>query len=309
MTAIVVVVVVALLLVSLTDFSIDLGNIDWSFSGTSIGGVDVNKKLSFSLTDKYAGSALTSKTLVVYDATNMVQLESLTSDATTGIATTAKQYPTGTKLALKYENTNDKVWFSVTVPTMNEKDAEAETYNNIDLDAFSIGTYTSDLLTVGGSSISDAGSYNHTLTGDNPIFSYTLSNSGSDNTGLMDSFDPEYDCAYQVWITVKFSGTNYETIVLTGFDDSFTLGSAQYGSDRMSASKLTKWKVGGDYQSGYTGTDSITFGLDLSGYSGSGVTMQITAYAYADPDYAAANGGNFGVEKVEIAEQTVTLSS
>jgi hypothetical protein len=35
--------------------------------------------------------------------------------------------------------------------------------------------------------------------------------------------------------------------------------------------------------------------------------MQITVYAYADPGYAETHGGNFGPEKVEIAEQTVTL--
>jgi hypothetical protein len=272
------------------------------------GGVPVNKKVQFAFTDKYSGSALGSKTITVYDAQTFASLHSLTTTSA-GIANTTVPYESGTELLVKYETSNDKKWFEVTVPYMNENDAEAETYNIIPLQMFAIGTYTSDTLMVAGTAINDAGEYNHTASGSNPTFSYTLANSGSDNTGLDDSYDPIYDCNYETWVTVKFSGTNYETVVLKGFDNKFTLGSAQYGADQMNSDALSKWKVGTDYISGYVGTDTVTFSLDMSGYTGNSTTMQITAYAYADPDYARENGGSFGPEIVEIAEQTVTLST
>ena len=306
-------IIIAAVFIGLIAFGvIDVSNIELPFSAMdnspAVGGTPVNKLVQFAFTNVYSGSALSAKTITVYDGITLASIHSLTTTSA-GIANTTVPYPSGTKLYVKYETSNDKMWFTITVPTMNQADAESATYNVIPLKMFAIGTYTSDTLMVSGTGINDAGAYNHTLSGDNPIFTYTLANSGADNTGLMDSFDPIYGEAYEVWVSIKFSGTNYETIVLSGFDSKWTLGTAQYGNDRMSASALSKWKIGSDYVSGYTGTDTISFGLDLSGYTGTGVTMQITAYAYADPDYAVANGGNYGTEKVEIAEQTVTMNT
>lgn len=303
--------IVAIIFIALVLFGvIDLSGFELpSFSAGTIGEegkVPVEKQVQFSLINKYSGSALGSKTLTVYSGESLATLHSLTTDSN-GLAQTPVPYESGTEFFVKYESSNDKQWFQVTVPKMNEKDAEAQTYNTVGLESFAVGTYTSDTLMCSGSSIADAGSYNLTTSGATPTFSYTLANSGSDNTGLIDSYDPVYDCDYEVWVTITFSGTNYETIVLSGFDNQFTLGSVQYGMDRMSSESLTKWKIGNDYVSGYTGTDTVSFNLDLSGYSGDAVTMQITAYAYADPGYAETHGGNFGPEKVEIAEQTVTL--
>jgi hypothetical protein len=272
------------------------------------GTVAVAKPIRFALVDAKGGSALASKTIVVYNYTTLEEKYTLTTDAN-GLADTPIGFNSGTKFYVYYESSNDKQWFPVTVPYMNENDAKSLTVNTISLDSFAIGTYTSDMLTVGGTSISDAGSYNHTASGDTPTFSYTLSNSGSDNTGLVDSKDPVYNCDYQTWVTVTFSGTNYEKVVLDGFDRKFTLGSTQYGCDRMSSDELTLWKQGSGYKDGYEGTDTVKFSLNLAGYSGSAVTMQITVYAYADPDYALSNGGSFGPEIVEIAEQTLTLES
>lgn len=305
----VIVIIIALALIAFGVIDLSNLNFDLPFSATDISDgnkVDVNKMLQFAFTDKYAGTALASKTFTVYDGETFASLHSLTT-TTAGIANTTVPYPSGKHLYVKYETSNDKAWFDITVPKMNPSDAEAQTYNIIPLEMFAIGTYTSDTLMVAGSTIADAGSFNLTTGGTNPVFSYTLANSGSDNTGLMDSYDPIYGCAYNTVVTVKFSGTNYETIVLNGFDETFSLGTAQYGADRMNSRSLTKWLIGSDYVAGYVGSDTISFSLDLSGYSGDAVTMQITAYAYADADYAVANGGSWGTEAVEIAEQTVTL--
>jgi hypothetical protein len=289
---------------------IDLSGLQLPFSvqDTSKGNT-VTKQVQFTFTDKYSGTAAGTKTFYVYSGTSPpVLLESLTTDAD-GIKNTAKKYASGTHLYVKYVSGNSKIWYDVTVPAMGSDDAQASTYNTINLETFVIGTYATDTLRFGATSMNDNDKYNYTLSGTNPIFTYELANTGADNTGLMESFDPLYGCAWNVEVVVAISGTGYETVIPSGGDPPFTIGTTQYLTTHMSAEALTKWKVANQYQFGYQGTNSMSFSLDLSGYSSNGVTVQITAYAYADPAYAQAHGGQFGVDKVSLAEQTITLDA
>jgi hypothetical protein len=70
---------------------------------------------------------------------------------------------------------------------------------------------------------------------------------------------------------------------------------------------LSKWKVGNTYEYGYTGGQTTTFSLDLTGYGVNTASMTVTAYAYCDPGYAQSHGGNFGSSKVQLSTDTVTL--
>lgn len=275
-------------------------------SGQEGSGVSVNKKVQFSVADYYAGTVANAKTLYVYDGDTLALLDTLTT-ASTGLIATTANYPSGKQLYVKFVDGNSIVWYDVTVPKMNANDAEANTYNDVALKKFTIGTYTSDSLKFAATAVSDADKYNYTLSGTTPVFVYQLTNTGSDNTGLMESYDPIYNQALQVWVEIKVSGTGWETVVLSGVDRIETIGSAYYGYVHLSPTALTKWKIGNDYVAGYRGTDDLSFSLDLSGYSSNTVTVQITAYAYADPNYAVSHGGNLGTSKVEIAEQTFTL--
>jgi hypothetical protein len=306
-TLIIIVVIVAVLALTgaFSGLKIDLSQINLG-NGDSSTGTPVERQVQFAVTDKYSGTAAASKTLYVYNSGGAL-LETLTT-ASTGMINTAKPYASGTQLYVKYVDSNSMVWFPVTVPNMLESEIEAQTYNTVPLEVFSIGTYTGDTLKAGTSTIADSGSYNSTASGTTPIFKYSIDNSGSDNTGLMESYDPVYQQSWQIWVVVTFSGTGYENIVLSDFDNQFTLGTTNYGVERMSATELTKWKVGSSYVSGYTGSDDVTWALDMSGYTGTAVTMQITVYAYADPVFAASHGGSFGQNTVELAEQTVTLT-
>ena len=290
---------------------IDLSNLNLPFSvsdtGVPTGQVPVDKCLRLDLYNKYSGAALTSKTLLVIDHDTLATLHSLTTDGTYGQIATPVPYESGTELYVYYESSNDKQWFDITVPYMNPADAEANTYNDIPLESFAVGTYTSDTLMCSGEAITT--NYNATTAtgGETPTFTYTLPNSGADNTGLMDSYSPTYQQNFQTWVVVKFSGTGYETVVVDGFDREYTLGSANYGCDRLSSTKLTSWKVGSSYVIGYTGVDSISFSVDMTGYGVDTVTMLITAYAYGDPAYAASHGGSFGTEAVSIASESILL--
>lgn len=278
-------------------------NLPFSVGGSTTGDlVDVNKKIQFTWSDEWAGTVANAKTFYIYDESKALK-ETLTT-AATGIVASAQNYPSGTHLYVKFVDGNDKIWYEFTVPQMNVHDSESNTYNDVAFKDFEIGTYTTDTLRTGAYSLADAGDYNQTGNSSTPVFVYTLVNSGGDNTGLLESFDPVYNQAWDVWVT----GTiNDSSVIVTDVDYQFTVGTTTYFADKISASELSLWKVGASYVPGYEGTASISFGLDLSGYTGTTALMQITAYAYADPTYAMTHAGNFGQGKLEIAEQTITL--
>jgi len=268
--------------------------------------VPVDKRLTVVLMNKYAGEVIGgTPTIDVYDSDGFTKLESITIGS--GTADTALPYPSGKVLYFRYEATNDKVWWKQTVPRQNPQDAEALTRNTMKLDAFAIGTYTTDTLVHGVTSIADAGEYNFTASGTTMAFTYTLANSGSDNTGLISSYDPQYDMKWCPVVYVTFSGTNYETVLVYGFDYDYTLGTTHYVASEADDYALTIHKKGNEFLS--TGTWDISFTLDGTGYTGSATTMQFYVYMYSDPDYAMNHGGSYGPEKVELAEHTVTLKA
>lgn len=292
-----------------TNGYLDNLNLPFSITGSKGAGdlVDVNKKLQFTWTGQFSGAVANAKTFYIYDETKAIK-ETLTT-AATGIVASSQNYPSGTKLFIKYVDTNNKVWYEITVPQMNPHDADSSTYNDISLKYTAIGTYTADSLMMLGLTVGDGEQINATGNATtSPTFVYTLTNTGADNTGLQDSYDYVYDSEMQVWVTGVISGDNASLVIVNGATYTFTVGSNTYFAMQLDANSLSKWKVGSTYVPGFTGTDGISFSMDLTGFTAtSAATMQITVYAYADPAYAMSHAGNFGPDKVQIAEQTVTL--
>ncbi len=294
--------------INLAQFNLgNLGNLGGG--GGNNGQVNVDKQVKFALVDTFAGSALTSKTIYVYDDQNTL-LESLTTGSD-GTVNTAFTYPSGKHIYVKYVNSNSKQWFDIVIPQMNPSDAESATYNNIPLKSFTIGTYTGSVLTQGATTISDSGEYNGTTNGDTPTFSYKVVNTGSDNTGMMTSYDPVYREGWTTQLYVTFSGTGYETILPYGFSSDFTLGTTHYVAQPVDVNAMTKWKIGNNYVAGYDGVKSYTWSLDMTGYpaGSSGVTMQLYLYSYTDPAWVQAHGGNYGTSAYQLDEITVTIKS
>lgn len=293
-----------------SDVQSDLDDwIDFDFFGSQgTGGVGVNRKIDFSLIDQYGGSSLNSKTLKLYDSNGKTLLETLTTDGSDGTALTTNPYASGKTLYVYYESTNDKQWFTVIVPEMYEADIDASANNNYRLDAFTIGTYTTDELEYDGSTdLADASTYNMTDSGETPTFTYTLQNSGSDNTGLKSSYDPLYEMDFDVVFYISFSGTGYEKVLPYSFPYDYTLGTTHYVAQTIDPYKLTRHKEGFTFKS--AGNEKVTWWCDLSALSGSdSVTMQIYVKAYSDASWHQTHGGNYGYEVYEIAEHTVTLT-
>lgn len=286
------------------DLSNFLGGLNTGMASSDL--VDVHKVLEIALKDDYAGSALTSKTLDIYDSDGETPLETGLSTGSDGTATSADPYPSGKVLYIRYESSNDKMWWQITVPQMLKSDAESATVNHLGVDAFAIGTYTASLFYYSSTAIADGGSYNFTANSETPTFTYTIINTGSDNTGLKSSHDPVYKHNWDVVFYVTFSGTDYEKVLVYNFGNDYTLGTTHYVASTLDPYALTKHKVGNTYKS--EGQTAFTFSLDGTGYTSSGsTTMQLYIYAYSDPVYNREHGGAFGVESVQLDEITVTL--
>jgi hypothetical protein len=307
--AIVIITAVLLLTGAVSIPNIKLPDFSHLFGGSVNSGlVDVNKQLKYTLIDTYAGSARASlsNVLSVYDSDGETILESNLDTDSSGQGNTAFSYSSGKVIYFKYESSNDKQWFPITIPQMNTQDAEAATYNLIELRTFQIGTYTSDRLQYGATEVTDGANYNVTLTGTTQTYTYSLANTGSDNTGLMTSYDPLYKMNWNVVQYVKVSGTGYERVLFYGFESDYTLGTTHYLASNLDAYKLTKHKVGNEYRS--TGTNDLTFSIDATGIiHGDSVTVQLYTYVYSDYGYMAAHGASYGPEAVQIAESTMIL--
>ena len=270
--------------------------------------VSVNKKLQFTWTAKWSGTVANAKAFYVYDD-SMALRETLTT-AATGIVASAQNYPSGTVLHVKYDDTNNQVWYDVTVPYMSEAEAQAQTYNDIGLEYYAIGTYTSDILMMNGLSVADAETVNCTSNATTtPQFSYQLTNTGADNTGILESYDPIYGQAWEIWVTGTITGDNASLVIMNGVDYQWTVGNDIYFADKVSATALSKVKVGLSYLPGQMGVDSCSFSMDLTAFTTAAdtATLQLTLYGSADPVYAMSHAGNYGQNEFTLAEQTVSI--
>jgi len=302
--------VVLIVVVLVLSGTIEIGGL-LQFGGVGTDLVDVNKQIKFHFVDKYAGGPIASKTNTfnLYASDGQTILEADLDTDANGHCTTSSDYASGSTLYMRYESSNDKQWWKVVVPKMSKADAESATYNLIRLESFTIGTYTSSYLHCSnGTAIADSGTYDISIDGNTETFTYYIVNTGSDNTGLMTSYDPLYAQNWHVEFFVTFSGTDYEKIVVYDFDYDFTLGTTHYVGETCDAYALTKHKVANTYKS--EGKESHSFYLDMSGCGGSAsVTMQLSVRAYADHVYAQNHGGSFGPEAYELDEITVTISA
>jgi hypothetical protein len=267
--------------------------------------VSVNKKISWGVIDDYAGGGIANVYLYVYD----VQLHKYEGEGsayktgTDGTLSSGLTYQSGTHLKVKAVTGNSKAWFDVTVPMMSTEDAHSATTNPITLRFFSvIGTTTAPTLTLlhQGTSISDAGSYNKTTSGNTRTFTFSVI-CNVDNTGYKESADPLNNINWYAVVYLKSSGAGYEDISLTGFDGGYEKGTSMYYYKTISANGvngITRYKVGNDYV--WSGQWGFSFQGDFTGYSGDAADWDIVVYVYSDPAYYQAKS-SYGPDSVLLA--------
>jgi len=265
-----------------------------------IGGVDVNRKITFSTPDIYGGSQVSTGSCYLYDDRGVL-LETLTLSSS---KTTSDPYRSGTQLYAQIINTNAKRTYSFTVPQMSPADVDSQTNNDVKLEFFAIGTYTTKGTDQGGTQISDNGNYNHTASGDAATLSVGFWVS-SDNTGIIDSGsvkDPVDDINWWCVLYLKVFGTNYEYIDVTGFDYSWSRGTANWYATVLEDTELTKWKIGQTYE--YDGATSFTHSADFTSYTGGAADLQYYLEFYSEPQYMIDHG-NAGPDHYQAAELTI----
>jgi len=269
------------------------------------GTVSVNKKINWAVIDDYAGGGINAVYLYVYDA----QLHKYEGDGsayhtgTDGTLTSGMAYQSGTQLKVKAVNANSKAWFDVTVPMMTSQDAQAATTNPIVLRFFTvIGTTTQPTLTLihQGTTISDGGNYNKTLSGNTRTFTFSVI-CNVDNTGYKESTDPLNNINWYAVVYLKCSGAGYSDISLTGFDGAYEKGSVMNYYKKISAdgvNGLTRYKVGNDYI--WSGQWGFSFQGDFTGYTATTADWDILVYVYSDPAYYQTKS-SFGPDAVLLA--------
>ena len=262
--------------------------------------VDVNKPLKFAVIDQFAGSAVASATVKVYEGTTLK--ESLTTGSD-GTVTSALNYPSGTVLNILVTKSNSKCYYQITVPKMSPDDAQALTYNPIELKFFTLASVSLAVRDSSGNSYSSGGNLNITTLGT----SITLTISwyvSSDNTGYKSSYDPINDLNWYPVLYAKTTGTNYETLDITGFDGAYSIGTNNWYYHVLDDTEITKYKVGNTYV--YSGTGSLTISLDATGYSGDLADLILYLVVYTDPVYHQ-NHASFGPDYVQLATFTLNI--
>jgi len=265
-------------------------------SQPSQGDVSVTRTIKFTVTDKYAGSAITSGTIKIYKG--KVLQESLTTDAS-GQATSGKAYTSGEQLNVQVVKSNSKAWYTITVPYMSPSDVDAMAYNPVGIDFFSLDTSVTLKVTDGqGTAYSSGGSLNWTSLGTTEITLTIQGYVSADNKGYIDSYDPLNGINWYPVLYGKLYNTNYELLSLNGWDSRYERGSAMWHAARIDATGVTKWKVGDEYV--YPGSFSKTFTLKKGSYSGDVADLVLYLYAYSDPGYHNSYG-SYGPDSVAMA--------
>lgn len=245
-------------------------------------GVAVNKPLKISVIDPIAGQALASATVQIYDANGNL-METLTTDSS-GQATTAMSYKSGSIIYVFVESGSTKLWQKVTVPYMSQYDAQASAYNPVTIQAFTLGTYVIKVMDQFGNVYSSGGTLNFTQLGTNTVSLTIQIYNTQDNTGYKSSYDPLNKVH---WDAVARLYADNPDFVVSGLTNSVDRGTTTYWLQVVPDQALTRQKVGDQYTS--TGVYTFTVTINKGGLTSTQV-LNIDLMGYFDPAYFAQTG-------------------
>ncbi len=238
--------------------------------------VKVNKPLKISVIDQWAGSAVSSATISIYDGNTL--LETLTTDSN-GQAITALPYMSGKVYNVKVSKDNAFQWFKLTIPYMTRADAEASAYNPVSIKFWSLGSYSIKLMLDDGTVVTDGGTINLTTLGRNVVTVTVMVINTLDNSGYVSSVDPIYNEGRYAYLVAYQSDAT--KLVLTGLSGAKEVGNAKYYWSKVPDDMLVKYKVGQEYVK--PGTYTVSVQIDGSALgSGESVTLSFTLKLYGD---------------------------
>ena len=247
--------------------------------------VDVNKPIKFAVMDPIGGSAVSGASVQIYDSAKVLK-ESLTADAN-GTAISALPYASGTILNVKVSASGYVTRFiPVTVPKMNQIDAQSSPYNFVSLETRNIGTYVIKAYDQFGNSYNSNDRINFTALGTNSITLQISIINTEDNSGWISSYDPINGVNLKAVLVSSTDGTD---VTVTGAGSSVTRGSMTYWMTAVNDDAMTKQLVGNTYVKSGVTSMTITIG---KGALTTNETQDFVfnLYGYFDPSYFAQNG-------------------
>lgn len=245
----------------------------------------------FSVGDQWKGGVVASATVDFYIQGDDTLEQTLTTDSD-GEATSLRSYNSTTVFDVMVSKGDASYWYTgVEAPIVPSYDSDfkasqkdKDNPHSIDLDFFTLGTYTLSAQGNDGVQILNNGDLNKTVLGDKPTLSLTLRNT-ADNTGFLSSEDIIEGYFDQAISLLKISGTNSETVIVVDNWDYTEVGTLRYWGNTESDKELTKRVDGaGVVRPGYKGTSTIELNLDLSTYSGDAADLTFSVYGYISWD-------------------------
>ena len=266
--------------------------------------VAVTKPLKISVIDQWAGQAVSSATVKIYRGPTLQ--ESLTTDAT-GIATSALSYKSGEQLYIHVVKGNAELWKTVEVPYMSPADAESLTVNPVNIQFYTLGTYTIKIMDSDGNAYTSGGTLNFTTLGKDVVtLTITVYNT-VDNSGYISSYNPVLGEARNAYIVLELSGTNFDKVSIQGLPAKKDLAATSYYWIQVPDDGLVKYKVGNTYVK--PGVYSITITVDGSALtSGDSVTAKFILKLFADDNLFVQRGVWSSETALDAATFTLTLA-
>lgn len=264
-------------------------------------GVAVNKPLLISVVDPIAGQSVASATVKIYDGTTL--METLTTGSN-GQVTTAMPYPSGKRLNIYIESGNSKKWVTITVPYMNQADAQATSTNYVTLPFFTLGTYSIKVIDQFGNVYTSGGTLNFTTLGSDTVSLTIQIYNTQDNTGYESSHDPISNVD---WKAVFRAYATNPSFIVSGFERNVERGTTSYYLKVIPDDGLIRQKVGTQYVKPGVYTFTITLQKG-SLAAGSSEVLTLDLFAYFDPNYFATTGIGSN-DQLQLATFTLNIAA
>lgn len=237
----------------------------------------------FTVNDLWAGQTMTGVTIEIYKYATKELLERGT---VTNTYTTTNPLKSGDRYWVKLVKDNAFKFYDVTIPY---ESSPAASNHYVTLDFYTLGSYPVKLFDSSGNLIEDDGNY---TLGSNLYPTFTLMfGPPSDDTGVMETYDPIKGLQRQVLFVVHVYGTDSNKLIVSNIPLLIALSATdRYFGYVVDTSKLVRdLKPDGTYAS--EGILSLTLSFDASGLSvGDEVSIEIYLFAFTNVDHFKSYG-------------------
>jgi hypothetical protein len=265
--------------------------------------MNVNRPIPFVTTNALTGAIVGSTNITILTPSGGV-LETLTSDGSTGKATSSNAYQSGTQLVIQVAKTNYVTQeYSFTVPQMSSSDTYGTTNNyQTNLPVMYAGSYTVKIVDSAGTSYTTSSTtYNWTAKGTtSDTFTCTIYET-TNNAGWKDSHDVINNVDWNFVVDAVFNTTS---LSITGQPWGCNWGGTMYYGWQIPQSSLYRQTQG--YTTIAPGVYSFSFQVNKGSFASGEGTLTLTPYDYAAENQFTSTG-SFGPNAAAAGSAFVLL--